>query len=178
MARAKKAAKSKYGVRDGYRIKGNSQKIGETITLLKKKHGKGLKWHHVVQAARNKNSPLHINFTWDVNKAAQKCWHKEALYILQAITLVTFKMNDVKKENPFEVRAFIGIIDDYAKPHDGVSFFERHEVFARKGLRQKALKSAVLELKATCAKYNELTCLDHIWAVILRLNLKQLLSQL
>ena len=131
-----------------------------------------------MQAARNKHSPLHVNFTWDVVKAANKCWHKEALYIIQAITLVTFKMGDVEKKDPIEVRAFIGVIDDYDKPHAGVSYFGRNEVFVSKNLSKKALKSAVLELKATYDKYQELTCLDHVWATIVRLNLKQLLSQL
>ena len=39
----KTTKRPKYGVRDGYRVKGDPQKVGEAITLLKKKYGKGLK---------------------------------------------------------------------------------------------------------------------------------------
>lgn len=174
----KTAKKPIYGAREGFRIKGDLQKIGEAIARLRKKYGKGFKWHHVLQAARNKNSPLNINFTWDVTEAAQKCWQQEALYITRAITVVTFKISDVKQENPIEVRAFLGVIDDYDRPHAGASFQERHTALSDKGTRQKLLKSAVLELKEMYDKYEELTCLDHVWGVIARLNLKQLMSQL
>ena len=169
--------KNKYGVRSGYRVKGNPQKIGEKFEDLRKKHGKGLKWDVVVREAQKKTSPMHKEFTWNLREAAEKCWKHEAMYLIQAITVFTYQV-DTPDPEPIEVRANLGILDDYNNPYGEVTYFARQDVFTSKRLKKKALKTAVLYLKAGHEKYRELTELDHIWALVARLNIKDLLKQL
>ncbi len=170
-------SKKKYGIRSGYRIKGNPQKIGEEFEDLRKKYGKGLKWDIVVREARKKTSPLHKEFTWALRKAAEKCWKREAMYLIQAITVFVYTVNTPKPQQ-IEVRDNIGIIDKYDEPYGEVTYYSRDTVFSSKRLRKKALKSAVLHLKTGYDKYHDLTELDHVWALVAQLNLKDLLDQL
>lgn len=155
--------KEKFGIRSGYQIKGNPQAIGEELEVLEKKNG-GHKRDAIWKAARKKASAMHNNFTWDAKKAAEKCWNNEAGYLLQAITVVTYKIKEGAQQEVV-VRGVIGVMDDLGNPYGPVTYHSRKKVLASVELRAGALKAAILYLKAACDKYRELTEpeLGHIW---------------
>lgn len=163
------AAKKKYNVRSGYRVKGNPQAIGEELAVLSKKH-KGLKGDTVWRAARKKTSALHSEFTWDAKKAVEKCWRAEALYLIQAVTLVTYKA---------EVREHIGLPDDPHDPFGPVTYHTRAQVKRSSRLQREALRAAVRYLKAGRDKWKELADeLGHIWEAIDELDPDEMLRSL
>ena len=167
-------AKEKYGVRSGYRIKGNPQDIGEELTELRKRHGER-KPEIIWKAARKKTSALHNEFTWNVKKAAEKCWVEEALYVTQAITVTTYQVIGGETQK-VEVRAFQGVIDEMDKPFGPVTYYTHAEVHANQSLYDRSLKSAVLYLQAAVEKYGELTELENVWKEIRKLDINKLLK--
>jgi hypothetical protein len=161
--------KKEYGKRSGYRIKGDVQAIGEELAVLSKKH-RGLKGDVVWKAARKKSSAMHGEFTWDVKRAAEKCWYAEAQYLIQAITIVTYEA---------EVREHIGLPDDPDDPHGPVTYYERDVMKKSSRLRREALRAAVRYLKAGREKWKELADeLGHIWEAIDELDPDAMLRRL
>ena len=57
----------------------------------------------VVQDAKSKASPLHSHFTWDVKKAAQKCWLEEARTLIRTVR-VKVVMETIVIRAPYYVR--------------------------------------------------------------------------
>jgi hypothetical protein len=65
----------------------------------------------VVADAKNKDSPLHALFEWDIKKAAEKHWIETARTIIGAVPLV-IKHEHITIRAPFYVR------DPHAKPEE------------------------------------------------------------
>lgn len=168
-----------YGVRDGYRVKGDAQDIGDELEALKKRH-KGVKHDVIWKSARAASSPLHAEFTWNVQEAAEKRWSDEARYLVRAVAIITYRVEDTKKKEPIKARAFLSVPDDATAPRTSrsLTYHARKDVFRNKKYRAGVLKEAILYLKDGCAKYRELTELDHVWTEIDFLDLDDLLDTL
>jgi hypothetical protein len=80
--------KKKFGVREGARVSGDPQKIGEELETIRKLE-RELTAELVVSKARPKNSPLHNEFTWDDSDAAHKYRLVQARTLIRSVTVVT-----------------------------------------------------------------------------------------
>lgn len=60
----------------------------------------------VVEAARDKRSPIHGWFTWDQNAAAEKCRLEEARQLIRSVYIV------VETRPPVKVRAYVSLPED------------------------------------------------------------------
>jgi hypothetical protein len=93
----------KYSKRKGARVKGDPNVIGSELARLQRLHGK-LTPEIVVDAARDKKSPLHGEFDWDKDRAARAHWMHQARMLLADITY------DLDEEK--EIRAFVNVTRD------------------------------------------------------------------
>ena len=67
----------KYMFKNGYGKQGlDPQVVGEWFETLRKKHGGALRPADVLDAAKDKTSPVHSYFEWDDTKAAEQ-WRLE-----------------------------------------------------------------------------------------------------
>jgi len=92
-----------YRVKAGAHIKGDIQAIGDEIRRIQAARGQWFSMQDIVDAAKDSDSPLHSNFTWDVKEASKKCWLQEARYLTRSIEIVCIK------EPERTIRAFVHI---------------------------------------------------------------------
>lgn len=90
--------KRKYSFKEGifkWRFQDKAQEIGEELENIKETNGV-LKPSMVIEAARNKNSPMHEMFEWDDLKAAQQHRMEFARKLISSI-VIEIKYDDNKK---------------------------------------------------------------------------------
>lgn len=80
-----------------------TQPVRERLAQLEQTHGR-LTPNVVVNDAKQKKSPLHDLFPWDVEEAAQKYWLHRAREIIQSVRLVSSNTETVRVDAPFYVR--------------------------------------------------------------------------
>lgn len=123
--------------------KGTSpNEVAATINILVEKHGEA-RPEHVVEIARDPDSPLHACFTWDDTEAARLQRLNEARYVLRAVVVVRENKPDQT------VRAFVNVEREGGwRPIDAV--------IADEGDRSLLLAQALADLKAFTRKYESL----------------------
>lgn len=62
-----------------------TRQIEAAIRAIADRHDGRLTPDLVVEAARDKASPLHACFTWDVQEAAQECWRSQARALIRSV---------------------------------------------------------------------------------------------
>lgn len=124
--------------------KANPQEIGEALAAIADEHEGRLTPGDVVEAARNKRSPLNPFFEWDDAAAA------EAYRLDQARGLIRVVRVDVDTDEP--KRAYISVGDA-----DGVSYRSLGDVQASTQLQLIVLKQAERDLSAWRKRYRELS---------------------
>ena len=92
-----------FSIRQGYRINGDAQIIGETLSKLSAEHNNELKPSDVVTEAMSLLSPLHDCFTWDDTAAAKAHRENQARYLIRAVTVKYIS----RSNKPMECRAFV-----------------------------------------------------------------------
>ena len=63
----------------------NRQEIEDALGAIAKRHQGRLTPDLVVAAARDKTSPLHAHFTWDIRKAAKERWLDQARALIKLV---------------------------------------------------------------------------------------------
>lgn len=109
-----------------------TQPVRVRLAQLEKAHGR-LTPAVVVADARQKKSPLHDLFSWNVEEAAQKYWLHRAREIIQSVRLVSSETETVTVDAPFYVR------DPSLLPSEqgyvSIATLQKNPVQARESLR-------------------------------------------
>lgn len=106
--------------------------------------------HHVVDAARDEESPLHASFEWDDSEAAQQWRLQQARNLIRVV--VSYEPVGDGKEIP--VRVFVSLTPDRAK--GGAGYRLTSAVMADEDQRRQLLLDARSEMKRFIAKYKAL----------------------
>jgi hypothetical protein len=123
--------------------KASPQKIGEALADIAEAHSGRLTPGDVVEAARNKRSPLNPHFEWNDAAAAEQYRLDQARSLIRVVR--------VEDDTDEPKRAYISIGDA-----DGVSYRSLGEVQASTQLQLIVLKQAGRDLSAWRKRYREL----------------------
>lgn len=144
---------SAYTWKTGAVVKTDANIAGKQFEQLEK--SVGLTPQTVLDANRAKNAPLHNEFEWDNNTAAEKYRLKQAGYLLRSICLVV----ETEEHKAREVRAVFQT--EYKGAYESIvtiySDSEKHGALLRRALK---------ELEAVTRKYETLSELQPIKAEI------------
>lgn len=92
-----------YGWKEGARLRGNAQKIGEELKKIKV-----LTPENVVKKACNPDSELHKAFTWDDTAAAHQWRLQEARVVVNSIITIV----DPESTEPITYRTYESVVVD------------------------------------------------------------------
>ena len=128
------------------RNRADPQKLGEALEAISAKSGGRLTPPSVVEAARDKKSPLHKHFEWSDPAAA------EAYRLDQARSLIRcIHVESTETENGL-ARAFLSI-----KDKDGTAYRSLSEVMSSADLQAKVLAAAERDLISFENRFRDLT---------------------
>jgi hypothetical protein len=111
----------------------------------------------VVDAARPEGSPLHSQFDWNDDEAADK-WRLEQARRLIRVCVTTIPHG----ENEYRVRAFVSLAPD--RQGEGGGYRRITAVVAERGMRAQLLEDALAELQSFEEKYRSLKELADVFA--------------
>lgn len=144
-----------YQFKDGARLSGDAQTIGEHIETLRMKKGGMLTPEDIVSDAKRARSPLHSAFEWDDSTAAQQYRLVQAREVLRAIVVV----HETMESSP--VRAFVRVDTD-----EGTRFTSIQHAMSEDDLREQVLQRALRELTDWRQRYDHLKEFAKIFSVI------------
>lgn len=150
-----------YKWKNAARIKCDAQIAGEFLAHIE--NTVGLTPKNVVDASRPEDSPLHNEFEWDDEVAAEKYREVQAGHIIRSIIV---DVEDCVSEEPVTVRAFVNVEKD-----DNRNYKPIQVVIKDKDYMNSLYESAMRELKAIQFKYQSVTRLKHIFDEIDKENL-------
>jgi hypothetical protein len=144
---------ARYGIRE-------AQVLGEIV----EKFGKAFAPVQLVESARPKSSPLHKLFNWDVQKAAEQHWLKQARDHINhlAIVIVTPKGHITK------TRAMHSVVISKER-----MYARMEDVFSTPELREQVVAKALAEANGWAERYSQyksVAALRDIFAAIKRAN--------
>lgn len=120
------------------------QKLGDALEAIAKGHGGTLTPAVVVEAARDKKSPLHAHFEWDDAKAAVAFRLDQAREIVRLI-----RVADEEEDKPRQ--AFLSINDG-----GGTAYHRIGDVLNSSALQLRVLAAAERDLSAWERRYSAL----------------------
>lgn len=110
----------------------------------------------VVEAAREKSSPLHSLFQWDDSEAAHQYRLLQARKVLQVYVVV-------EEASGKNVRAFVSLTADRGP---GGGYRAVTEVLADDDLRAQMLEDALVQFRNMRKKYQDIQQLDKVWSAL------------
>lgn len=123
------------------------QAAGEELEKIRVKNNGRLENADVVEAARDKRSPLHPAFEWDDRKAATAYRLDQAGNLIRAIDVVITK--DETEAKP--IRAFVSVVRDKDRSYTSVQ-----HALSDADLRAQVVAQAWAELEAWRKRHAEL----------------------
>lgn len=148
----------KYMKVPGSHIKGDPQKMGESLEPLKVQYGQQVPPAELVKVARDPAHPCHKDFTWNNTKAANAWRLDQARYILRSVVVETI-ISGVRTYRPNFVVLRYG--NELTQPYND---FIDAMTDPRK--RAKVLDVALQELQALERKYAKLHELNIIFSAL------------
>jgi len=142
----------------GSTFKVSAQVAGEYLDALREQNGGMLTPEIVVEAAKSEYSPIHKEFEWDFQKAAEKHWRERARNMISHIDIVRVQDDDPDAAVPAFVH--VRLIDS------GPAYVTMAQVVQVADWREFAIKDCLRMLKGLQKRYEQLTELDSIWAAI------------
>jgi hypothetical protein len=116
----------------------------------------------VIAAARPKRSACHKYFTWDVKRAAEKCWRVEAMWLIRHVAFEQPAENGL-----MQVRYLVSLSSD--READSGTYRSVTYVLRNPEAREIMLADALAELKAFRSKYAHLTELVDVFEAVDRI---------
>lgn len=135
----------------------NAEVVAE-LGKLAKKHRGHVTPRHVVEAARPAASPLHSQFEWDDNEAAEKYRLWQARKLLLRVC-VEVQMGEERRV----VRAFANLTNERKA---GLGYSPMVTVLSDDGRRSQLMADALAEMKRFQAKYANLRELTKVFAAM------------
>ncbi len=121
----------------------DAQKVGDTLESLRIANAGQLNKEQILAEAASPDSPLHLAFTWDNEKAAKRFRLQEAKQLMQAVVAVDEKTGD-------EVRAFwsVSVKTDNGEESQNDRYYQSVRVLRDSPKEyHSALKFALMELE-------------------------------
>lgn len=146
-----------YKWKSGARIKGNAQEAGELFEQLSRTE-EGLTARTLLEANKLEEAPLHDDYEWNDEAAADKWRLQQSNHFMNSIVAVRFEESD-SEDLPEEVRAFHITTEQHK--YDPLS------IILQSPTKYEALLSTALsELRAFQRKYNTLKELQPVFKAI------------
>jgi hypothetical protein len=121
-----------YKKREGFVLKVPVEAVGSTIEALKDEHPEGITPEMVVEAAKDPESPIHAQFTWDESEAARKQWRTEARYLMSSYEVTVISQTSSFTICPASVRVITPQGDSvFESPIKAMSIPERRDQVLR-----------------------------------------------
>ncbi len=139
-----------YRFRDGVRLAGSAQVVGETLEDVRRRNGGRLTAASVLSDARRRRSPLHRYFEWNDQAAAKEYRLAQARLLIRAVVVVSGP-EDEQQFAP--VRAFVMCGEAEERPR---SFTHVCEAMRDEELREQVLSRARDELLVWRKRYEAL----------------------
>ena len=144
-------SEQQYKFRNRWRTTGlTAQAVGEFLETLRKTHGGDLSPADVVEAARDKKSPVHSYFEWDDSIAAEKWRIEQARQLIIAVE-VTWKEPEGPREVEVKVHsgpAFVNV------ERNGTGYQSFREMIRTPEGRAKVMQRALEDLLAIQERYD------------------------
>lgn len=150
-----------YKWKEGTRHKVSAQIAGEVCAALEERGE--LSAQNLVEVSRPEDAPLHSEFEWDNDVAAEMWRTKQAQTLIAHIAL--------KTETPTPVRAFFNI-EVKSPNYEALNTIVKHE-----DKYAALLQTALRELEAFQRKYSMLSDLDEVMQAIEKVKKDRLLQQ-
>lgn len=147
-----------YEWKSGFRTKVSAEVAGAVFEELDK--GKGLTASNLVEASRPEDAPLHKEFEWDDNIAAEKFREHQARIIINHLTI---RMEEVEDSQP--TRAYVSLTTDDSRKYEPLSM-----VLKNPQKTTALFDMAMRELESFQRKYNNLTEFARLFEEIERLK--------
>lgn len=142
----------------GSRIKCNAQVAGEFINDISNKNGCNVTAQDLLEASRPEDTPLHNDFEWQDDIAAEEYRKYQARNILNSLTIVVEHKDNENKNCESDIRAFFVI-----KENDKQSYKPIKVIMMDNDYEQQLYNSALKELIAIKNKYATIQRLKHIF---------------
>lgn len=150
-----------YKWKEGTRHKVSAQIAGEVCAALEERGE--LSAQNLVEVSRPEDAPLHSEFEWDNDVAAEMWRTKQAQTLIAHIAL--------KTETPTPVRAFFNI-EVKSPNYEALNTIVKHE-----DKYAALLQTALRELEAFQRKYSMLSDLEEVMQAIEKVKKDRLLQQ-
>lgn len=125
-----------FGFKDGSRVHGDPQKVGEELTRIRQQRG-ALRAPEVVDEARKSGNPLHRYFEWDNRAAADKYREEQARHLIASVVVIqTAEHGEV---NP--IRAFVKISTEQIDSYEPIA-----TVMGDAGLRERVIREVIEDI--------------------------------
>lgn len=147
-----------YVAKQGSQLKGDIQAEGTFLEALREKDGL-IDRYSVTDAARDSSSPIHCEFEWDDEVAAEEWRFEQAAYLIRSICVVREAMPD---REPQIVRAFVSVSGETNRH----AFTSIVVALSDPDLRRQVLERALRELEAWQHKYEQLEELAELFSVV------------
>ena len=148
-----------YAFKEGFRVNGDPQAVGESLEAIRIEHGGHLRPEHVLGSAMKRRSPLRQYFEWDDTQAAHQYRLSQAAYLIRSVVVAPSG-----EDETFEpVRAFvcIGGTDDQPKAFTHICQAMRDE-----RQRGQVIQRARKELQDWRRRYADLESFAEIFTAI------------
>lgn len=144
-----------YRRRPGARLRVDPQTAGERLEYLRELHG-GLTAKIVVNDARSPGSPLHRQFQWDNDIAAEEYRENQARYLIRSIFAVVEDLPG--HPEPIEVPAFMLVVEDGHRHYEAFA-----TVISDVDLWEQQMRAAYAEWQRFARKYRRYVALAEIF---------------
>lgn len=144
----------------GRRYPVDAKVVAETVDRIAGEHGR-CEPGQLVDAARDKASPLHKLFTWSDREAANKWRTHEARKIINAISVMY-----VERDNERVTPAFISVGHIESTQDAGEGYRPIEVVAANEAFAQEAIRDVVMRLRAMRRRYDALEALAPLWKAL------------
>lgn len=134
-----------------------AQQVGEEFERIRTRRNGRLTPDAVLDAAKDKKSPLHRYFDWDDKSAAGKYRINQAGMLIRSITVIV----EVKKGPRQKFRAFVSVRRDKDRSYTSIG-----HAMSEAGLRKQVLHDAWAELEGWRKRYANLSEFAKVHTVI------------
>lgn len=138
----------------------DAQIVGEVVETISTTEGR-CEPGQLVDAARDKTSPLHSLFTWDDTKAAESWRTHEARRVISAIVV-----NVTVEDNEVTAPAFVSVGHVLATQGAGEGYRSISVITAHADFTKEALDEAKMRLRAIQRRYAALEALAPVWEAL------------
>lgn len=125
-----------------------AQAVGEELETIRNRHRGKLRQVDVVEAARDKKSPLHKYFDWDDSAAAAKWRLEQAGSLIRSIEVVVVTTAGRNRD----LKAFVSVRRQSERSYTSLA-----HAMSDAELRQQVLADALKELQSWRERYSSLS---------------------